>query len=208
MYIPDHFKEADRERIATLIERYSFGMLVTTAPDGEPCVNHLPFVYDRAAGGKGKLLCHMGRENPQWRHFSSGGEVLVVFQGPHAYVSPSWYLSPGVPTWNYAVVHVRGKPQVIESETRLESLIEQLTEIHESRKPDPWQPNLSGERRRTLLSMIVGVEIDITTIQAKFKLSQNRPAEDQQRVIDQLAHSGNSNEVAVARLMSGATHKL
>jgi len=205
MYIPEHFKETNSERISALIERNSFGMLVT-APDGVPFVSHLPFIFDRAVGSKGILLCHMARANPQWQHFSSGGEVLAVFQGPHAYVSPSWYSSPGVPTWNYAVVHLRGKPRLIKNESELESLVERLTHVYESHMPGPWKPNLAGERRTTLLNLIVGFKIEVTAVQAKFKLSQNRPPEDQQNVVGKLSQSSNQTEAAVAELMSEVLH--
>ena len=205
MYIPEHFKETNSERISALIEGNFFGMLVT-APEGVPFVSHLPFIFDHAAGSKGKLLCHMARANPQWQHFSSCGEVLVVFQGPHAYVSPSWYSSPGVPTWNYAVVQLRGKPHLIESESELETLVERLTYLYESHMPSPWKPNLAGERRTRLLNMIVGCEIEVTDIQAKFKLSQNRPPEDQQSVVEMLSQSSNQTEAAVAKLMSVVRH--
>jgi len=205
MYIPEHFKEINSERISALIEGNSFGMLVTV-PDGVPFVSHLPFIFDYTAGSKGKLLCHMARANPQWQHFLMGGEILAVFQGPHAYVSPSWYSSPGVPTWNYAVVHLRGKPRLIESESELEALVERLTHVHESHMPNPWKPNLAGERRAKLLGMIVGFEIEVTDIQAKFKLSQNRPPEDQQSVTEKLDQSNNQTEIAVAKLMTEVHH--
>lgn len=202
MYLPEHFKETNPERISAIIDDYPFGMLVTV-PDGVPFVSHLPFIFERSAGTKGKLLCHMARANPQWQHFASCGEVLVVFQGPHAYISPSWYTLPGVPTWNYAVVHLRGTPRLIETESGLEALIERLTQVHESRMEYPWKPDYTGERRSGLLNMIVGCEIEITDIQGKFKLSQNRSPEDRQNVIEQLSQSGNQTEVAVAKLMSG-----
>jgi transcriptional regulator len=202
MYLPEQFKETDQERIASLIQGHPFGMLVT-APEGMPFVSHLPFLFERA-GSQGRLLGHMARANPQWQHLAEDREVLAVFQGPHAYVSPSWYASPGVPTWNYAVVHLRGKPRLIEGESALEALVERLTEVHEAHLPEPWKPNLTGERRRKLLDMIVGFEIELTDIQGKFKLSQNRPAEDQQRVFDQLRKSSNQTETAVAKLMPAA----
>jgi len=205
MYLPEQFKESDSERISALIERYPFGMLVT-APDGVPFVSHLPFAYERAAGAKGRLLCHMARANPQWQHFASGAEVLVVFQGPHAYVSPSWYSSPGVPTWNYAVVQVRGTPGLLDSEAELEALVERLTAIHEARMPAPWKADLAGERRSRLLGMIVGFAIEIANIQAKFKLSQNRHSEDQRRIALELASSGDQAAAAVASLMQGEVH--
>jgi transcriptional regulator len=202
MYIPEHFKETNPKRISALIEDYSFGMLVTVL-DGLPFVSHLPFVFDRSAGPKGKLSCHIARANPQWQHFSSSSEVLAILQGPHAYVSPSWYLSPGVPTWNYAVVHLRGKPRLIECESELGALVERLSQAHESHMPNPWQPDLTGERITKLLNMIVGLEIEVTDIQCKFKLSQNRPIEDRLRVVEELSQSSNQTDIAIAKLMLG-----
>lgn len=201
MYIPEHFKETRPDRLSALIESHPFGMLVT-APDGVPCVSHLPLLYDRAAGPRGKLIGHLARANPQWQHLSAGSEVLAIFQGPHAYVSPSWYATPGVPTWNYAVVHLRGVPRLVDGGPELATLLERLTRVHESAQPSPWQPALAGTRQAALLDLIVGFEIDITDVQGKFKLSQNRPAEDRQRVIDALNQSGNPGDAALARLMS------
>jgi transcriptional regulator len=205
MYISEHFKETNPARISALFESHPFGMLVT-APEGVPYVSHLPFLLERPAGSQGKLRGHMARANPQWQHFSKGSEVLVVFQGPDAYVSPSWYSSPGVPTWNYVVVHLRGNPRLIEDETELETLVEQQTRVHELPMPSPWEPELTGERRSKLLNMIVGFEIEITHIQGKLKLSQNRPLEDQQHVVEELSQSNNQTDTAVAKLMSGVIH--
>ena len=205
MYIPAHFKETDPERIAALIEAYPFGMLIT-APAGVPVVSHLPFLFARSADSPGKLLGHMARANPQWQHFAAGSEVLIVFHGPHAYVSPAWYASPGVPTWNYAVVHLRGKPHLMENESDLKTLLERLTHAHESHLPNPWEPQLTGSQQEKLLDMIVGFEIDITDIQGKFKLSQNRSLEDRQLVMQKLSNSDNQTESAVAKLMSGSTY--
>lgn len=200
MYNPEHFKETNPERIAALITSHPFGMLVT-APDGVPYVSHLPFLFEPSVNAQGKLLGHLARANPHWQHLAAGGEVLVVFSGPHAYVSPSWYASPGVPTWNYAMVHVRGKPRLITDEVELEALLEKLTRVHEADMVQPWQSDLTGERRVKLLNMIVGFEIEITDIQAKFKLSQNRSSEDRQQVAEMLSQSGDQIEVAVAKLM-------
>lgn len=205
MYIPEHFKETNPKRIQAIIVASPFGMLVT-APDGVPFVSHLPFMFDCTASSKGKLMCHMARGNPQWQHLSSCGEVLVVFQGPHAYVSPSWYSSPGVPTWNYAAVHLRGKPRLIESASEIDVLVERLTQIYESQMPCPWEPDLAGERRTKLLGTIVGLEIEITDIQAKFKLSQNRSPQDQQSVAEKLSQSGDQTEIALAKLMSSSPY--
>ena len=205
MYIPEHFKETNPERISALIEGHPFGMLIT-APEGVPFVSHLPFVFARPAGSQSKLLGHMARANPQWQHFATGSEVLAVFQGPHAYVSPSWYASAGVPTWNYAVIHLHGTARLIEDETELEALLEQLTRVHESPMPSPWAHKATGERRAKLLNMIVGFEIEVTSIRGKFKLSQNRPLEDQRNVARELGLSGNQSAIEVAKLMSETSH--
>jgi transcriptional regulator len=201
MYIPEYFKEINPERISAFITEHSFGMLITSS-SGVPFVTHLPFLFDRYAGSQGKLFGHIARANPQWQHWMADTDVLVVLQGPHAYISPSWYSSPGVPTWNYVVVHLHGKLRCIKGDSALEALLEQLTRAHESHMPPPSKSILAGEQRSKLLNMIVGFEIEITDIQAKFKLSQNRPLEDQQRVIEKLSQSSDQTETAVAKLMS------
>jgi len=201
MYIPESFKEENPERLAALINDNSFGMLIT-APDGIPFVTHLPFLLEPSAGKHGKLLGHIARANPQWRHLASGAEVLAVFQGPHAYISPSWYLSPNVPTWNYAVAHVRGISRLIEDPAELDALVERLTQYHESQMPSPYQSGLADELRARLLDMIVGFEIEITELQGKFKISQNRSPEEQQGVIAGLNQTNNPLAAAVAKLMS------
>jgi transcriptional regulator len=205
MYTPEYFKETNPECISALIKDNSFGTLITVPNGGVPFVSHLPFLYESPADSNGKLLGHMARTNPQWQHFLLDSEVLAIFQGPHADISPSWYSSPGVPTWNYAVIHSRGKARLIEDKPELETLLEQLTQVHESHMPNPWKPELTDEQNSKLLDMIVGFEIEITDIQGKFKLSQNRSLEDQQRIIEELNQSNNQNESAIAKLMSGAS---
>jgi transcriptional regulator len=201
MYLPEHFKEDNHERIAALVQDNAFGMLVS-AQQGQPFVSHLPFLFEPSSGTHGKLLGHMARANSHWEILASGAEVLAVFHGPHAYVSPSWYTTPGVPTWNYAVAHLRGKPRLIETDAALEALLVRQTQVYEQHQSVPWKPDLAGERRIKLLGMIVGFEIEVTDIQAKFKLSQNRSEEDRSCVIEKLANSTNSLEVSVAKLMS------
>jgi transcriptional regulator len=195
MYLPNHFKESDPERLAALLRDYPFGMLVTMR-DGLPFVSHIPFLYERRSDGVSVLLGHVAKANPQWRDLAQNQTALVVFQGPHGYVSPSWYESPGVPTWNYAAVHVCGKARVIDGADALEKLVEKFTAIFESTQQNPWQPNLSGERRAQLLGAIVGFEIEVQEMQGKFKLSQNRSAADQHSVIDHLSQSPLTSELA------------
>ncbi len=200
MYLPDHFKEDDPELLAAFLGEAPFGMLGSVA-DGVPFVSHLPFLLERDGSAHGRLLGHMARANPQWRHFVAGGEALAVFQGPHAYVSPSWYASPGVPTWNYVAIHARGPIRLIEDADALEALIERQTRGQEAQRSPVWQPELSGERRARLLGMIVGFELEITELHGKFKLSQNRPLEDRQQVAAQLGAADDTMALAVSRLM-------
>ena len=198
MYIPDHFKETDPACLATLLRDYPFGTLITVH-DGLPFVSHIPFLYERRSDGAQVLRGHVAKTNPQWQDLGEKQTALVVFQGPHAYISPSWYESPGVPTWNYAVVHVFGKARLLQDEASLEKLMEELTTVYESNQLNPWKPQLSGERRTRLLGMIVGFEIEAQEIQGKFKLSQNRSTNDRQTVIDHLNQSPITS--ALAKLM-------
>lgn len=195
MYIPDHFKETDPERLVALLRDYPFGMLVTVRA-GLPFVTHIPFLYERRQDGAQVLRGHVAKANPQWQDLAENQTALVVFQGPHAYVSPRWYETPGVPTWNYAVVHVYGKARLLHDGAALEALLVQLTTVYESTQSTPWKPELSGEHREKLLGMIVGFEIEIQEIQGKFKLSQNRSTKDQRTVIGQLRGSVFTSDLA------------
>ena len=160
---------------------HSFATLVTC--DGaSPFATHLPVQYD-PEGEQGTLLGHMARTNPQWRHFGDD-EVLTIFPGPHAYVSPRWYETElAVPTWNYAAVHVYGIPRIITDHARVCALLQSMTDEYESSADAPWTGDIPAEFRDSLIESIVAFEIPIGRIEAKFKLSQNRPAEDQQRVL-------------------------
>ena len=198
MYIPDHFKETDPASLTTLLRDYPFGTLITVH-DGLPFVSHIPFLHERKSDGTLVLRGHLAKANPQWRDLTEKQTALAVFQGPHAYVSPSWYESPGVPTWNYAVVHIYGKARLLQDQASLEKLLEELTTVYESDQSNPWKPGLSRERRAQLLGMIVGFEIEAQDIQANFKLSQNRSRNDQQAVIDQLNKSPST--CALAKFM-------
>lgn len=193
MYVPRHFGQDDGDKLATLIDENGFGVLVTVS-EGRPFASHIPFIYDREAN---VLLGHVARANPQWRHFSSGSEVMVVFQGPHAYVSPSWYLSPGVPTWNYAVAHVYGSAEALDEPSKIKGIIERLAGKYERDNKPPWVPTYDPR----LLGAIVGIEVRIREVQGKFKLSQNRSAADRAAVIAKLEASGSEGNLALARLM-------
>jgi len=184
MYIPKHFEVLEREEILKFLEANPFGQLISTI-DGKLFSTHLPFFLDDDIDS---LICHVAIGNPQWKDIE-GQEVLVTFQGPHDYISPSWYDSPGVPTWNYQAVHVYGKPKIITDSKKLKSMAGNLTEIHESSFDDPWEPDY----KESLLNGIVGIEITVTDLQCKYKLSQNRTEKDKKEIIEQVEKRGSTN---------------
>ena len=183
MYIPEHFKISDNNKIFAYIEANAFGQLISNV-HGRFFSSHLPF---QVSEDKTKLIAHLAKQNPQHTELD-GQEALITLQGNHEYISPSWYSSPGVPTWNYQAVHVYGKCQVFHDPDRLKDVVETLTGKFESAFETPWQPDYKG----SMLGAIVGVEITITEIQCKYKLSQNRSAQDRKQVIERLNATGAS----------------
>ena len=201
MYIPNSFREDDPALLHDLMRRYNFAALVMQHA-GAPFATHLPFIVDSTRGPHGTLLAHMARANPQWRDFADGREALVIFQGAHAYISPAWYETmPSVPTWNYAVVHAYGVPRVIEDRDQLYTLLESLVDTHEAARTPPWRMELSGDYLDRMMRAIVGFEIEITRLEGKLKLSQNRPEADRRRVVAELVASGDPLSVDVAEMM-------
>jgi transcriptional regulator len=181
MYIPEHFEVTDREEMLAFIEANAFGQLVSSV-SGKLFATHVVFLV---AHDGHSLLCHLARRNPQWQGIESQ-EVLVTFQGPHDYVSPSWYGTPGVPTWNYQTVHVYGKPELVSEAEELGNMVKRFTERYESSQEKPWTPGYAD----SLLNAIVGLKIKITGIQCKYKLSQNRSESDRVRVAEELEKRG------------------
>jgi transcriptional regulator len=181
MYVPDHFKVADEAEIFAFIDANAFGQLISVDA-GRPFASHLPFLI---ASDHKTLICHLARQNPQWQQLD-GQQVLITFLGAHDYISPSWYQNPGVPTWNYQAVHIYGHCRVFEDADALAEVVETLSQRYESGFDKPWQP----QYRDAMLKAIIGVEISIDEIEAKYKLSQNRPAADQQGVVDNLDELG------------------
>lgn len=200
MYIPPAFKIDDSSKLATFIGQHSFATLITH--DGTaPFASHLPMLV-RSDAGSGMLVSHMARSNPQWRHFSQGSEVLAIFHGPHAYVSPSWYeTEPAVPTWNYASVHVYGVPHILSEQEQVEALLDETVSKYESAFEQPWSGKLPEEFRDKLMEGIVAFEIPIQRMEGKFKLGQNRSAADLTGVHEALSESMSPGDHALARLM-------
>ena len=207
MYRPKAFVVSDTEQLHNCMRQYSFATLVNTV-NGSPFATHLPLLLDPDTSEYGVLLGHMARANPQWQSFRDEQDVLAIFHGPHAYVSPSWYeTTPAVPTWNYTAVHVYGRPQIIEEVEPLAALVDRLTAFYESGLPQPWPGDMPADFKQKLLKAIVGFTIDITCIKGKFKLSQNRPLEDQHAVARTLAAQGDFTAQQVGQLMQEQLQK-
>ncbi len=202
MYTPEYFTEDDPDRISELLAGYGFGLVVTVDAEGLPYANHLPLLHDPSSGPRGTIFGHMARANPQWRQFSPERDVLAVFSGPHAYVSPSWYETyPSVPTWNYAAVHVYGRPRIIDDPAGARAVLQRLVERYESDLETPWRMDLPRRYETSMLRAIVAFEIEISRLEGKFKLSQNRDEVDRRNVAARLDELGFDDAKAVARLM-------
>lgn len=181
MYLPKHFEVTDKEELLAFIEANAFAQLISNV-DGRPFSTHLPFML---SDDKSKLIGHLAKPNPQHRTIESQ-EVLVTFQGAHDYISPSWFTTPGVPTWNYQAVHIYGTCEVIIEHERIAAIVNALTNKHESVFEKRWQP----EYKVAMLGAIVGIEINIKEIQGKYKMSQNRPEPDQAGIMQNLETLG------------------
>jgi transcriptional regulator len=198
MYVPAHFAEARNEEIVRIVHEHPFGTLVTHAADGLDA-NHLPFEFDPAAGPHGRLTGHVARANDVWSKLRDGDQVLVIFGANDAYVSPNWYPSKHeahrqVPTWNYQVVHLHGTIRILDDVRWLRGLVARLTRTHETRMAEerPWKMGDSDPAFiDDLLTKIVGIEVDVTQIVAKSKLSQNKEERDRMGAADGLErHDG------------------
>ena len=177
MHIPEHFLVTDDTDIFRFIDQNGFGQL-TSSVDGHLYTSHLPFLLNEEST---RLGCHVARQNPQWKEIA-GQEVLVSLAGPHAYVSPTWYQRDGVPTWNYQVVHIYGTASVFEKTDRLREQVETLSDKYEVGSELPWRPDFPPG----MLKAIMGIEIEISRIEAKYKLSQNKTEADRRNVMKQL----------------------
>jgi len=206
MYVPAHFAETDPAVLHALIRAQPLGAWVAQA-DGELLVNHIPFYLDAGRGEHGTLVGHVARANPVWKSLPAALPSVVIFQGPHAYISPSWYASKQVdgkvvPTWNYAVVHAHGRPQLVEDRVRLLDIVRTLTEAHEAGQAAPWQvADAPANYIDKLLAAIVGIEIPIERLTGKWKASQNRSQADKMGTVAGLAASGEAQAGAMGQAM-------
>ncbi len=190
MYTPSSFKEENPDILFELIQKYNFGILFSQHSDN-PEATHLPFLVDKNLGEHGTLIAHFARANPHWKALNESKEVLIIFQGPHTYITPSWYKNRDtVPTWNYATVHVYGKPKVIHELDELRKMVTRLTHFHEEQVDSDWSLEESEKSFEINLKAITGLEIEIIRMEGKFKFNQNKKEEDQQGVIENLEGLG------------------
>ncbi len=207
MYQPSHFAETRVEVLHELIRAYPFGTLVVMA-SGRLDGNHIPFEIDPEPAPFGTLRGHLARANNVWKDFSPQVDALVIFQGPHAYISPSWYASKKehgkvVPTWNYAVVHASGPLRVIDDRAWVRRFVEQLTNRHEAPSSTPWKVNdAPADFIDTMTGAIVGVEVPIAKLTGKWKVSQNRPEKDRIGVVDGLMQNRSDYAMSMAQLVA------
>jgi len=202
VYLPPAFSETRPEVLVAHIERHDFGLLVSHG-DAGLIASQVPFLVARR-DGELVLQAHLARGNPQLADLDGNSEALAIFAGPHAYISPTWYeKGPAVPTWNYATVHAYGRAQTIPDADWLRDFVDRLTRRHEAREPPPpWRmEGLPDNYLRSMVGGIVGVELPVTRLEGKFKLSQNRPADDRPRIVAALEQREDGDSRAVAQLM-------
>ncbi|MEO8693673.1 MAG: FMN-binding negative transcriptional regulator [Acidimicrobiales bacterium] len=205
MYCPAHFAQTEPAAIGALIRRVPLAELITWTGQGIEA-SSIPLLFDDAVGKHGALLGHFARVNPQWENYEATGEALAIFRDYDAYVSPSWYASKAqdgrvVPTWNYLTVHVRGPLIVHDDHEWKRTLLERLTTTHEAGSPEPWAITDAPQKYiDAMIRAVVGIELRIERIDAKWKLSQNRDDADVSGVIDHLA-VGDGRQQAVAEHM-------
>lgn len=198
MYVPNHFVETRPQELQRLMADFPLGIIVTHTGRGLDA-NHIPFELDLARGEHGTLLGHVARANPLWREAAAESDVLVIFRGPHGYISPNWYPSKHethrhVPTWNYEVVHAHGKLRIIDEEKFVRGVVARLTRRHESIEPRPWKMgDAPADYLDQMLKMIVGIEVEITRLEGKRKLGQNRDARDLEGAVQALKDRGHDD---------------
>lgn len=200
MYIPDYTRIDDPKAIEKVVAENGLATLVTASSGGVKAT-HLPLLYSPSSEG-GEIAGHMAKANDHWRVLEEAEESLAIFQGPDAYISPEWYeTAPAVPTWNFAVVHMRGPVELVHDTTWLSDHVDEMVLFHESRTLDHPPQAPDPDLRNALLHGIVGFRMTVLTVEAKFKLSQNRSDADRISAARGLEASGGRHAGDIARLM-------
>jgi transcriptional regulator len=201
VYVPPAFANDRVDELHDFIEQYSFGVLVSTEQQ-EPAASHLPFLLDRGTGASGTLIGHFAKDNPQWRELA-GQQVLAVFTGPHAYISPTWYQAENtVPTWNYVAVHACGTAEIVDDPAETQAILLNTVERYERGRQPAWSIDAESDFFEKLSQMVIGFRIEITKLEGKWKLNQNHAPERRYKVIAALKALGDPQSDAVAELMA------
>jgi transcriptional regulator len=200
MYIPDLYKNEDKESILKFLKENAFGLLINQT-NGKLWATHIPLELEINKEGSAILMGHISKENPQWTAFETNDQILAVFTGPHSYISPSWYDHENVPTWNYTAVHVYGKVKIIEGDAVIDSLTKLVDKYEQNSKCPVRVADLS---KKTMMEArgIVAFEIKIEEIQAQTKMSQNRDDKNYTNIISELEKTENPQSMAVAKEMA------
>lgn len=200
MYIPKDFEVNDKTKLFDFIKSNSFGILFSQEDEG-PFATHLPFFIDENKGDNGVLIGHMAKSNPQWKNLNEK-KIIVVFPGPHAYISPTWYSGANtVPTWNYVAVHIYGEFKVMEKKDDMKDIIEKTVNFYESSMSTPWKAEFNDKFIDGLMNGIVGFEISINKVEGKWKLNQNHSIQRQQNLIKGLKTRDEYDSQEIAKLM-------
>lgn len=199
MYVPPHFNESDMTEIKRFIRAHEFATVISQ-DSGRPVASHLLLELQEDSSGSLRLAGHMARANPLWRTFAADGEVLVVFFGAHAYISPTWYSVESVPTWDYRAVHVYGRPRVVEEGDELKEILGRLVDSHEAAEGFHLG-DLPVGMVDQMIKGIVGFTIAVTSIEASSKLSQNNSPEDFDNIIERLRERADHDSHEVAEAM-------
>ena len=203
VYLPRHFVESDPDSIRRVLDGFPFATLISVV-DGQPMLSHVPILIEYAAAGQPqRAIGHLAAANPHAAQLGAGN-TLLVFQGPSGYVSPNWYMTPvqSVPTWNYIAVHLRGSVQRIDDAAGKRAIVDALSARHESTLEHPWTSDkMRPDLLDKMLGAIVGFQITVTGVDAKFKLSQNRGAADRAGVVQALEANGDASSLALAEWM-------
>ena len=207
MYLPSHFSETDLAVLHALMQANPLASLVTLTSDGVNA-DHIPLLLAPAEGACGVLRGHVARSNPVWQRTLPQSDVLAIFQGIDQYISPTWYPTKhehgkAVPTWNYAVVHATGKLRVVDDPVWLRAQLSLLTQQHEEAMPQPWSiHDAPFDYIEKMIAAVVGIEIVITQLQGKWKVSQNQPAQNREGVVAGLLETGKTDAAAMAALVA------
>jgi transcriptional regulator len=212
MYLPSHFAETRIPVLHDAIRRIAIGTLVTQGATGMEA-SHIPMLVDAEPAPYGTLRGHIARSNPQWKNAAADTSALIMFLGPNAYVTPSWYETKRltgkvVPTWNYIAVHVTGTPRFFTDREPLLEIVTRLTEIHEGKREKPWAvTDAPADYIEAMLKAIIGFELPIATLEGKWKLSQNKSAGDIAGLRAGLGAESGDDHAALAAIMDAAPRK-